>query len=531
MRISQQQDCGSWENNMDQHWREKCLRAQIPLQLNLSNSGTQHLPWPEFYQLQSALQHLKSGRDSLDDTQNLDFTGVTKLDMSAHKSLADSALAALIKRLSNLHELNLQGCALAGPLTLRAITQLSRLRELNIERCTLFSSALLLKHLKSTSLSKLVLSDHSLDDALWKELSNRPLKQLHLLRMDWNLSSSKVDVERLDRLEKLELSRCRGPHPEFLKHLIVQLPKLKEFRARHCSNISEQLLLVLPRSLTHLDLTWCESLKMSTLNAISSRFAHLKSLKLSQCQLVTNEFLEKLSQLQHLTSLDVAHCKLITKEGLVNFLQKSPRLRFFNFEGCATHFSIATALAQHTHLEHLVLPCDFQVSWLDKCSFQQLHCLHLRDNQSLENKGLADLAALLSGSRVHCLDISGSCFTDWGLEALANVGGLRSLYIGGRIGSPLSISKDALKQLGNWQQLQKLQIALSESVCRQTLEVLLRGPAPLKILELGPNPNLTLQDLEYLISSHPLLQIEHYGYSDLPSILKDLLFTSKTKGV
>ena len=514
---------------MDQHWQEMCLATEIPTQLNLSYSGAQFLSWPVFYQLQRAIQHLKSGSETLDDSQCFDLIGVTKLDMSAHKNLADSALAALVTRLSNLQVLNLRGCVHAGPLTLRAVNHLSHLCELTVEHCPLLNPAALLKHLKSTALCKLTLSDHSLDDTLWKELSKRSIIELHLLRMDWKLSNTRVDVQRLKGLETLEISRCRGPHPELLQNLIAQLPLLKEFNARHCSNISEQLLLELPKSLTHLDLTWCESLKMSALNAILLKFTQLKSLKLSQCQLVTNQLLEKLSQLQHLTSLDVAHCKLITKEGLVSFLQKSPQLKFFNFEGCATHLSIATALAKHTHLEHLALPSEFQVSWLGKCSLQKLKCLYMRDNQSLEDKGLAELAALLSGSHLHCLDISGSCFNDEGLEALAKVRSLRDLSIGGRIGSPLRASQDALIELGTWQHLQKLQIGLSYFINRQVLEDLLKGPAPLKILELGPNPNLSLQDLEYLICSNPLLQIEHYGYSDLPSILKDLLFASKTK--
>lgn len=510
---------------MDKHWRDLCLAAKIPLHLNLSDRGSHSLPWQDFYQLQRDIQNFKCSRTSAGFAQS-GRTSLLRLDLSAHKTLPDAALATLIGGHPNLIELSLRSCSLAGPATEIAIGQLSRLRRLNLEQCPLLKPQLLLKKLQSRSLSALTLSDQVLEIGLWRELSRWPLKALSLLRMKWDFSDLRLDMGRLAGLERLEIHQCQRVHPELLKHLVSQLSSLRDFRARHCSSIDDHLISRLSPSVQHIDLTWCESLPAKAYGAIVTEHRQLKSLKLAHCQLVANEFLNKLKAFSELTCLDIANCKLITKEGVVGFLEQSCHLKRLNFEGCASHPDIARALAKHAHLKELALPAHFHVNWLKNFEFAHLEQLYMRENTTLDNRGLVELAHSLEKTPVRYLNITGCCFEEKGLSSLAKLHHLRALSIGGRIGSPLQVAKQALRDLNRFRHLRQLQVELTVNLDLEVLEVLLQGPVPLRKLDLGPNVDLTLADIEKLISAHPLLQIEHYGYSNLPQVLKGLLFNS-----
>ncbi|XP_044001128.1 F-box/LRR-repeat protein 2-like [Aphidius gifuensis] len=203
-----------------------------------------------------------------------------------------------------------------------------------------------LKHLRITS--------HNIMDTAFKKLTE--LKNLECLILDGNYSLKEESIIVLSnnckKLKRLDIADCIIA-PAIRGDPLSSPPVLDELSKLQC--------------LEHLNLSFAENLKDSTITAIANNCKNLKSLDIQGCCAITETSLVVLSDLKNLQKLNVScidiitdsflmklkglkefycyECKELTNAGIIQFIKNNPDLEILDVSYYTDNITIDMIIA------------------------------------------------------------------------------------------------------------------------------------------------------------------------------------------
>merc|ERR1712110_740555 len=309
--------------------------------------GSLHtLGLPGHDSLSALMVHPASGTVRGEGNQQRSFPHVSSLDLSNCTNVDDTTLEAIAFWLAPMESLNLFGCTKIsdGPLIRILQKAGAHLKQINLGRCERLTDVSMVQVCFScTSLEKCCVSScpgitdlgvshlaqarNLLDlDLSWcPQLTEDSLCQLHLSSLvslqlhEISLSdealaqffrtctmlrpleipfSEKIGPATLlslsrfcSRITSLNLSYCPSISVDSLQSAISRLPALRELRLRGCPSLQRKL--VVHGSLVFLDVSWCDQLTDSALLDIPRSCPALQILDVSWCPQLSPSVLQK----------------------------------------------------------------------------------------------------------------------------------------------------------------------------------------------------------------------------------------------
>ncbi|XP_073957597.1 uncharacterized protein isoform X2 [Choristoneura fumiferana] len=303
----------------------------------------------EMLTIQSCKELFMSGRLLEGKTEGLlteSLENLKVLSLSGNQYLTDALLNRFVTAAPALEELDLSGCSLQFHLGLvKRFYPAGTDINLNPSESVLtFYFVQQIIASKAKNIKKLLFSNTLIDGTALKSLSETPDMQLECLEAHSCDQLTNTGFLALTNhqtsLRELDISLCSRVTDQSLVHICKNLVNLEYLNIQRC------------RAVTDLGIVELHKLKK------------LKSLNISQCELITKEGLSKgicAEENNLLEELDI-HSLNLDHTGLVMILEKLPKLRSLDISYCfnaATDTSIQVIFKNQVFLETLKMShCD-----------------------------------------------------------------------------------------------------------------------------------------------------------------------------
>jgi F-box and leucine-rich repeat protein GRR1 len=140
---------------------------------------------------------------------------------------------------------------------------------------------------------------------------------------------------------EIDLHGCVQLENDSVTTLLLEGRHLRELRLPHCSRITDDAFLRLPRtarfdSLRILDLTDCGELQDRAVHKIVEAAPRLRNLVLAKCRQLTDNAIRSITALsKNLHYIHLGHCARITDTGVQLLIQKCNRIRYIDLACCS----------------------------------------------------------------------------------------------------------------------------------------------------------------------------------------------------
>lgn len=421
------------------------------------------------------------------------------LSLSGNQYLTDALLNRFISAAPALQELDLSGCSLQFHLGLvKKFYPAGTDINLNPSESVLtFYFVQQFIASKAKNIKKLLFSNTLIDGAALKSLSETPDLQLECLEVhscDQLMNTGILALTNHQTLLRvLDISLCSRVTDQSLVHICKNLVNLEYLNIQRC------------RAVTDLGIVELQKLKK------------LKSLNISQCELITKEGLSKgicAEENNLLEELDI-HSLNLDHSGLVIILEKLPNLRSLDISYCfnaVTDTSIQVIFKNQVFLE----------------SLKMSHC------DKVSDAGFTGMGKIESGG-----ESDGPIMSSYN-----DINTPQRINLGSR--AEEEIVRDAKRKQDVMRMCEKLSLdsftgfslarlhnlkVLDMSGCNRITDVSLRYAFNFKeltVLNLSRCQQITHEGIEYLVESCP--SIEHFNLVDCYN-LKDEAVTRIVKGL
>jgi Leucine-rich repeat (LRR) protein len=483
------------------------------------------------------------GLEAIGKLQNL-----TELNLARCQKLSGAGIARLLRQLPKLTSVLLYHIGGVTDETLEALSKTVTLRRLEMDDCCLVTDVGLNALRTLPNLSKVSVSGcQKLTEASALTLANLPLQELDMHWCSWSTDQSMDPLSRCASLTKLRVSS-----PKMTDTGLSRLTKL--------------------HNLVDLDISNCISFSASGLiDAFSAGLRHLTTLRLFQCNSITDPSLACIAKLPLLTSLDIACCRNVSDDGVAT-LRDARKLRCLFLKGwrltaaCLLEVGRLPALEEFSSrfIEDSALSAMGEVGKIrtlevSDCSKitdggiaalarGSLHMMDLNLNncQQLTNVGALELCLLRALRRlkvigcaqltdaaacailkacplITSLSFSGCCrITDVTLAQLWRLRNLDSLDL-----SRISMTDAGLKEVANLEGLQSLNLSFCMSVTDIGMSLLTRLWG-LEYLSVEACPHVTDASMKLMTDLPRLNLLNAYGCEKVTS---QLAIQAEAKGV
>lgn len=139
---------------------------------------------------------------------------------------------------------------------------------------------------------------------------------------------------------EIDLHNCRQITDESITALISHGKQLRELRVAHCSLITDQAFLELPKhlafdSLRILDLTACFQLHDEAVERIVDTSPRLRNLVLAKCREITDRSVLAITKLgKNLHYIHLGHCAHISDSAVIQLVKTCNRIRYIDLACC-----------------------------------------------------------------------------------------------------------------------------------------------------------------------------------------------------
>jgi F-box and leucine-rich repeat protein GRR1 len=151
-------------------------------------------------------------------------------------------------------------------------------------------------------------------------------------------------AENCPNILEIDLFQCRNIGNDPLTALLTNGQTLRELRLSGCELISDEAFLSLPpkKSYEHLrilDLTNCARLTDRSVEKIIDVAPRLRNLVFAKCRNLSDASVNAISKLgKNLHYLHLGHCSQITDDAVTKLVERCNRIRYIDL-GCCTHLT------------------------------------------------------------------------------------------------------------------------------------------------------------------------------------------------
>ena len=139
---------------------------------------------------------------------------------------------------------------------------------------------------------------------------------------------------------EIDLHNCRQITDESITALISRGRQLRELRVAHCSLITDNAVMDLPKQLSFdslriLDLTACYQLHDDAVEKIIEKSPRLRNLVLAKCREITDRSVLAITRLgKNLHYIHLGHCAQITDAAVIQLVKTCNRIRYIDLACC-----------------------------------------------------------------------------------------------------------------------------------------------------------------------------------------------------
>lgn len=328
----------------------------------------------------SRLTHLKINHcknfSSIGIQSLKDLTNLTHLEMQWCRGLDDTSVQILAHHLKQLTYLNINNARDLSPIGFQALEAFKNLTHLEMEFC------------------------QELDDVSFHLITPYLTQLTYLNISNSNLSSNGIKaIVHLKNLSYLDVSRCNGLDDTSLQFITPKLEKLSQLIMRACNNVESPGVQAIAHlsTLTHLDVFVCKGMDDISLQVIAPKLTRLTHFNAFGCKNLQSEGIKTIAHFKNLTHLNLSFNQSLDDSALQALVPHLTNLSHLEISDsrCITKAGIQ-ALAKLVNLTHL----DLKDTNLDDESLQnltsslkKLSYLDISLNKNLSSKGIQALAS------------------------------------------------------------------------------------------------------------------------------------------
>ncbi|KAI4126133.1 MAG: hypothetical protein LQ338_003903 [Usnochroma carphineum] len=243
---------------------------------------------------------------------------IERLTLTGCKELTDHGVTTIVNGSTSLLALDITGLDAVTDHAVRAVAEnCPRLQGLNITDCS-----------KVTDESLIAVAQNC-----------RHLKRLNNCTLITDESVAAV-AQHCPAMLEIDLHNCRQITDESITLLISRGRQLRELRIAHCTLITNNAFLELPKhlafdSLRILDLTACFQVHDDAVEKIIDTSPRLRNLVLAKCKDITDRSVNAITRLgKNLHYIHLGHCAQITDAAVIQLVKMCNRIRYIDLACC-----------------------------------------------------------------------------------------------------------------------------------------------------------------------------------------------------